>query len=154
MVITRCSKADFDQILNDIVDFWGSDRTLHLHHPTFLYEFGNTAYVIKEEGRVVAYLFGFISQTSSVGYVHLSAVRRSHRRRGLGRRLYEHFIAFVREEGCTELKAITTPTNYESIAFHQGLGMELLGKPNEEGIPVVQDYSGPGRHRVVFSKRL
>jgi len=35
MEIEHCSKADYDQIVGQIVDFWGSDRTLGLHHPMF-----------------------------------------------------------------------------------------------------------------------
>jgi len=154
MDITLCNKADFDQILRDIEDFWGDERTLFLHHSMFINEFGNSAFVIKEGEKVIAYLFGFISQTAPVGYVHAIGVRRSHQRKGLGRRLYEHFTGFARKNGCKELKAITSPTNTDSIAFHKGIGMELHGEPNEEGIPVVRDYSGPGVHRVVFHKKI
>ena len=154
MEITNCSKADFDQIISDIVSFWGSDRTLHLHQPYLISEFGTSAFVVKEAGQVAAYLFGFLSQTEPVGYVHLLAVRDSHRKRGLGRQLYDHFAGFARAAGCHEIRAITTATNSASIAFHRGVGMELLGVPNEEGVPVVKDYGGPGKDRVVFHKRI
>lgn len=154
MEIVNCSKTDFDEILLEITEFWGDDRTLHLHHPMFLYEFGNSAYVIKEGSKVVAYLFGFLSQTGHTAYVHLIAVRQPHQRRGLGYRLYENFTAFAREHGCTEIKAITNHTSMQSIAFHKSIGMELLGSPNKDGIPIVKDYSGPGKHRVVFRKSI
>ena len=123
MEITLCTKADFDQILNDFVDFWGDERTKSLHNPIFLYEFGNTAYVIKDRNRVVGYLFGLFSQTAPVAYVKFVGVRRSHQKRGIGRRLYEHFIEFAKTKGCKELKAITSPSNKVSIAFHRKLGM-------------------------------
>jgi hypothetical protein len=154
MEITLCTKADFDQILTDFVDFWGDERTKSLHNPIFLYEFGNTAYVVKEGKKVVGYLFGFISQTAPVGYVKFIGVRRSHQKKGIGRRLYEHFAEYAKGKGCTELKAITSPANKVSVAFHKSIGMELLGEPNEEGVPVVRDYSGPGIHRVVFHKKI
>ena len=64
MQIEKCSTTDYNQILTKISDFWGSDRTLSVHHPMFIHEFGNTAYVFRENDKVVAYLFGFISQTS------------------------------------------------------------------------------------------
>ena len=48
MKIENCTISDFDQITKDISDFWGSDSTLHLHHPYLVYEFGNTALVIKD----------------------------------------------------------------------------------------------------------
>ena len=47
MKITSCTKADYDQIVTHIQEFWDGDRTLNLHHPMFVYEFGNSAYIIK-----------------------------------------------------------------------------------------------------------
>jgi GNAT superfamily N-acetyltransferase len=89
-----------------------------------------------------------------VGYVKFIGVRQSHQNRGIGRRLYEHFAEFAKAKGCTELKAITSPGNKVSIAFHRHIGMKLEGKPNTEGVPVVKDYSGPGIDRVVFRKKI
>ena len=154
MKITRCTRADFDQILREIKDFWGDERTLFLHHPMFVHEFGNSAFVIREGQQVIAYLFGFISQTAPVGYIHAIGVRRSRQRQGLGRKLYDHFTRFAGKRGCTELKALTSPGNKTSIAFHRSIGMEPTGEPDEEGIPIVRDYSGPGVHRVVFRKKI
>ncbi len=75
MKLMNCSKDDFDQILINIEEFWGSNRTLHLHHPILINELGNTAFVFKKGDTVCAYLFGFYSQTQPVAYVHLIAVR-------------------------------------------------------------------------------
>ena len=154
--VERCTHRDFLDILSDLEDFWGSaaERARRVHHPMFVHEFGDTAWVLREEDRVVAYLFGFWSQTEPTGYIHLVGVRRSHQRRGIGRWLYEQFEARARERGCTKLKAITPPISSQSIAFHQRLGFTLLGQPNEAGIPVVADYFGPGLPRVVFEKQL
>jgi ribosomal protein S18 acetylase RimI-like enzyme len=154
MEVTKCTKADLDQIITEINDFWGTDRTLHLHHPMLIYEFGNSAYVLKKADKVVAYLFGFLSQTGPVGYVHLIGVRKMHRRRGLGRTLYSHFAEFARKNGCKTIKAITTPSNVTSIAFHKSIGMEPVRDSHIEGIPIISDYSGPGADRVVFQMKL
>jgi ribosomal protein S18 acetylase RimI-like enzyme len=154
MTITNCTLDDFAQIFGDIADFWGHDRTLYLHHPMYVREFGNTAYVVKDGDTVAAYLFGFLSQTRPAAYVKFVGVRQAYRRRGFARRLYEHFIAHVRAGGCTEIRAITTPKNADSIAFHRALGMELLGEANEDGLSVMKDYAGPGRDRVVFRKSI
>jgi ribosomal protein S18 acetylase RimI-like enzyme len=154
MEITLCAKADFDQIITDFVDFWGDERTKSLHNPVYLYEFGNTAYVAKEGEKVIGYLFGLFSQTAPVSYVKFIGVRQSYQRKGIGRSLYEHFTNFAREKGCKELKAITSPANKASIAFHKSIGMELTGEPGEDGTPVVRDYGGPGIHRVVFHKQI
>jgi GNAT superfamily N-acetyltransferase len=154
MEITLCTKSDFDQIITDFVDFWGDERTKSLHNPILLYEFGNSAFVAKEGDKVAGYLFGFISQTEPVGYIKFIGVRQSYQKRGIGKRLYEHFARFAKGKGCKELKAITSPSNKVSIAFHKSIGMKLSGEPNEEGIPVVRDYSGPGIDRVVFKKKI
>lgn len=152
--IKHCTKTDYDQIVAEIADFWDSDRTLGLHHPMFVYEFGNSAYVIKDGDRVAAYLFGFLSQTEPTAYVHLVGVRASYRRQGLARRLYDHFVAFAQSQDCTELKAITTADNKDSLAFHRAWGMELTGTANLDGIRVIEDYAGPGQDRVVLRRKL
>jgi L-amino acid N-acyltransferase YncA len=120
----------------------------------FVYEFGNSAYVIKDGDCVAAYLFGFLSQTEPTAYIHLIGVRTAYRRRGLARRLYDHFVTFAQAHGCTELKAVTTPGNNESLQFHQASGMELTGTPNRDGIPVIENYAGPGQNRVVLRRKL
>ena len=154
MNITQCTKADYDQII-DMDDFWKSshiDNLRILHNPIYFFEFGNTAYVVKESKKVIGYLFGLYSQTSPTAYIKFVGVRASHRKRGVGRALYEYFTMIAKGKGCSELKAITSPNNKISITFHRSLGMELLGEPNEEGIPVIKDYAGPGNDRVVFRK--
>ena len=154
MEIRHCTKADYDEIIAHIEDFWGSNRTLGLHHPMFVYEFGNSAYVIKDGDCVAAYLFGFLSQTEPTAYVHLIGVRTAYRRRGLAPCLYDHFVTFAQAHGCTELKAVTTPGNNESLQFHRDWGMELTGTPNRDGIPVIENYGGPGQNRVVLRRKL
>ncbi len=150
MDIERCTKADFDAIVEDHAEFWGSELTLRLHHPTLIFEFGDTAHVMRDGERIAAYLFGFFAQTGPVAYVHLVAVRPAYRGQGLARRLYKHFVALATARECTELKATAAPTNLSSIAFHTAMGMEMLGSPNADGVPVVKDYLRPGVDRVVF----
>ena len=150
MKIERCTTFDYNQILENIVDFWGSDRTLCLHHPLFIHEFGNTAYVIREKGRVIAYLFGFLSQTSSTAYVHLIGVHKTKQNIGIGTKLYNNYISYAKLKGCSKLKAITTPTNVSSINFHKKIGMSLVGNKNSDGIEVIKNYSGNGQDRIIF----
>jgi len=153
--IELCTLDDFDQITTDIVDFWGSDRTLYLHTTFLIHEFGNTAFVIKQDGLVLAYLIGFFSQTENTAYIHLLGVRESFQRIGLGYALYQHFINLALSKGIEKIKAITSASNDKSISFHsKKIGMTLLGSPNEDGINVVKNYAGKGKDRVVFEKNL
>jgi predicted GNAT superfamily acetyltransferase len=152
--ISNCTVQDYDQILAALPEFWDGRDVRHLHHPFLIHEFADTAFVIRDGGQVVAYLFGFFSQVQPIGYVHAIAVRASARRRHLAQRLYAHFVESARRRGCSHVKAITNPSNAGSIAFHKSLGMQLLGEPNENGIPVVPDYAGQGLSRVVFWKPI
>ena len=83
--IFTCTEQDYKQILMDLQDFWDDRDTSALHHPMLVNEFGNSAFVIRAGPKVIAYLFGFVSQVEPVGYVHLIAVRPSTRRQRLGR---------------------------------------------------------------------
>jgi GNAT superfamily N-acetyltransferase len=152
MDIQNCTKADFDFIVGHVAEFWGDDRTLNLHHPMFLYEFGDTAFVLRDGDHVMAYLFGVFSQTEPTAYVHLVGVHETARRRGFAKQLYEHFAAVAIARGCTQLKAITTAGNRASLAFHRSIGMVPVA--GGDAVDVVRDYGGPGQDRVVMRKRL
>jgi GNAT superfamily N-acetyltransferase len=155
MKIEKCTIDDFYEIIRDISDFWGSDRTLHLHQPYLIHEFGNTAFVIRDKGIVVAYLFGFFSQTECLAYVHLIGVREKYQKQGLGKKLYDNFIEIALSHKIHKIKAITKPINTKSINFHtKKIGMRMTGEPDENGINIIKNYSGPNNDRVVFMKEI
>jgi len=156
MTITRATKSDFDEILVNFDQFSQNPSPFvrPLHHPTLINEFGSTAFVIRDDHGVAAYLYGFLSQVEPVGYVHLTAVRRDCRRKGYAAALHCHFCDTARAKGCNAVKAIAIPNNAASIAFHTRMGMRMLGAANAQGIPVEKDHSGPGEDRVVFWKDL
>lgn len=80
------------------------------------------------------------------GYIHFVAVRDDSRKLGLGRRLYRTFEKAARERGAVALKAITSPENEQSVAFHKRLGfIEMIR---------VEDYGGSGRTRIVMRKPM
>lgn len=106
-------------------------------------------------GKIVcSYFFGFNFQTEPIAYAHLLAVRNNYLRHGLARQLYEHFVESSRKKGFMKMKAITKPTNKDSVGFHKSIWMKLIGNEIIDGINVVRDYSGPGEHRVVFIKKI
>jgi ribosomal protein S18 acetylase RimI-like enzyme len=136
----RATPADYAELMGSLPAFWGERDLRALHHPMFIHEFGEHSLVIRApSGELAAYLLGFVA--GSVGYIHLVGVRDTYRRRGLARTLYAAFEE--RARGATSFKAITTPANAGSIAFHRALGFTAT---------VVPDYSGPGADRVVFLK--
>jgi ribosomal protein S18 acetylase RimI-like enzyme len=146
MNIRSMKKADFDNLLT-VIDAWWGGRTIHpLLHPVYLYQFGNMATVAEENGSVVGFLVGFISQTQpDQAYIHLVGTAPEARKHGVARTLYEHFFAEALAHGCRQVKAITSPTNQGSIDFHQRLGFSMS---------MAKNYSGPGQDRMVFVRHL
>src|SRR5262249_44950397 len=120
--------------------------TSALAHPIFFYELGRLARVVEtEDGILTGFLLGFICPDAAVGYIHLVGIHPEHRRRGVGRLLYTAFEEDCRREGCRQLKAITPLGNKGSVIFHQNLGWSLAE---------IEDYAGPARQRIVFTKEL
>ena len=140
--------GDLAEILRNFERFWG-DRDLprYLHHPMFFLEFGDTAFVARDPGRgeIAGYLLGFVAPSGD-GYIHFVAVRDDSRTLGLGRRLYEAFENAARERGAVALKAITSPENEGSAAFHNRVGFTEMTR--------IEDYGGGGRTRIVMRKPL
>ena len=74
---------------------------------------------------------------------------------GLGRLLYEAFFAAAEARGCVLVRAITSPVNRGSVAFHQRMGFQLeRGDAETDGIPFSSGYDGHGGDRVRFIRSL
>ena len=142
--IDRADVSDLHQVLADHARYWGERDLRSLHLTSLVQEFGSTCLVARAEDGIRGYLFGFVTPDRT-GYVHLIATRDDTRGTGLGRTLYEAFTAAARRQGAVRLKAITSPANEGSIAFHRALGFQDR---------LAEDYDGPGRPRVVFTREV
>jgi ribosomal protein S18 acetylase RimI-like enzyme len=144
--IGRVGDTDLAAILRDFSRFWGDREQLRpLHHPMFVVEFGDTALAARgPDGQVLGYLLGFVAPTRDA-YIHLVAVRDDARDLGLARRLYGAFTELAVARGAVALKALTSPGNEGSQAFHRSLGFTLTR---------VEDYGGAGQARMVMRKPL
>lgn len=136
--------GDLAEILRNYARFWG-DREVprQLHHPMFFIEFADTAFTARRDDEIVGYVLGFVASQGN-GYVHLVAVRDDARGADIGRELYETFFRAVRERGATAVKAITSPENDISIAFHRRMGFTNIVR--------VDDYGGSGKTRMVMRR--
>lgn len=146
--VDKITKEDFDQIIENLDQFWGmrNDKLLYIHHPIFLYEFGDTAFVVREGDRVAAYLFGFVSQTDpQTAYGQVVACHPDYRGQGLVEALFYRFGDEARARGCTRIKVLVFPKNFRSLLFHMKMGFEADGEERDEkGIPIVRNYWGQG----------
>ena len=146
ITIELARDGDLAEILRNFDRFWGDREQLRpLHHPIFFCEFADTAFVARKDGEIAGYLLGFVAPTGD-GYIHFVAVRDDARTLGLGRRLHETFAAGAAQRGATALKALTSPENEGSIAFHRRMGFADM--------TLVPDYLGSGRDRIVMRRPL
>jgi GNAT superfamily N-acetyltransferase len=155
MKVRRITKADFDRIV-EVIDHWWGGPIGTFAHPLFYYELGDHALVAEQGAEMIGFLLGFItpntepqgatpSDMTKTGYVHLVGIHPEHRRRGVGRLLYDRFTELCRAARCVRMKALATHGNEGSIRFHVALGWNAQE---------VDDYAGPGRRRIVFTKPL
>ncbi|GKQ34138.1 GNAT family N-acetyltransferase [Streptomyces sp. A012304] len=155
--------GDHGTIVRCVQQWWGDSRTpaqareLSLLLPKlFLQFFSSTSLILEDEAGIRAFLVGFhAADNDEEAYIHFVGVDPELRGQGAGRRLYTAFFQRAAEAGRTEVRAITSPANTGSIAFHRAMGFTLeSGDRMVDGLPLHSDYDGPGQDRVCFYKRI
>jgi N-acetylglutamate synthase-like GNAT family acetyltransferase len=155
-ILRQAEVKDYDPIIQVIDDWWGGRPMAGMLHRLFFEHFQPTSFVIEQDAEIVGFLVGFRSQTvPTQAYIHFVGVHPAMRGQGMGRRLYEHFFEAVRKMGCSEVRAITSPVNTGSIAFHTRMGFAILpGDAQINGVAVTTNYDGRGSDRVLFRRDL
>ncbi|MFT2018433.1 N-acetyltransferase family protein [Streptomyces sp. 796.1] len=108
-------------------------------------------------GRPLAgFLIGFHSpDRPGTAYIHFVGVHPGLRQHGIARALYGRFFARATSARRPEVRAIVSPANKPSIAFHHAMGFVPDGGDYEsDGVPVHRDYDGPGHDRISFRRLL
>lgn len=160
--IRSARQEDYSAVVRAIRVWWGDSRTpeqareLSLLVPRlFLQHFAGTSLVAERAGEMRGFLIGFDSaDRPDESYIHFVGVDPTERRGGLARRMYERFFDRAAGAGRRTVRAITSPANTGSIAFHRRLGFDLEGTSEGDEPPVVKDYDGLGQDRVSFVRRL
>jgi len=148
--------ADYPLVIS-VIDQWWGGRPMAGKLPRLFFEhFTDTSFAAERDGRLAGFLAGFVSQSRpGEAYIHFVGVDPAVRGGGLGRLLYEAFFRAAEARGCSQVRAVTSPVNRGSVAFHQRMGFRLEhGDAEVDGIPVSSDYDGPGGDRVRFLRIL
>lgn len=154
--------ADHTRMVRAIQQWWGDSRTpeeareLSLLLPRlFLQHFAGTSLVLEDGDELVGFLVGFHSaDQAEEAYIHFVGVSPARRRSGAARLLYEQFFEAARRAGRIRVRAVTSPQNTGSVAFHRSLGFELETDPANREPTVFEDYDGPGQHRHSLVRSL
>jgi len=143
--VRQADPADYPQVIGVVDDWWGGRRMAPMLPKLFFVHFRDTSFVAEEDGRIVGFLCGFRSQTfEHEAYIHFVGVDPAARGGGIARTLYERFFAAVAPR--TVVRAVTSPANERSIAFHRALGFDVS--------QVDEEYDGHGEARVLLERRL
>ena len=147
VAIRHAKPSDYGRVIGRVNVWWGERDMAPSLPKLFFLHFDGTSFVAEEGDDLLGFVCGFLSQTAEdEAYIHFMGVSPGHRGEGIGRSLYERFFDEVREHGRTVVRCVTSPSNEDSVAFHEALGFEVER--------VVPDYDGPGEDRALLVKRL
>jgi ribosomal protein S18 acetylase RimI-like enzyme len=148
--------SDYLTVMAVIDGWWGGRPMADMLPRLFFEHFTDTSFAAERDGELAGFLVGFRSQSRpGEAYIHFVGIHPGERGRGLGRDLYERFFAAVRARGCDRVRAVTSPVNRGSVAFHQRMGFAIEpGVAGPDGIAVAAGYDGEGQDRVRFVKQL
>ncbi|MEU7638526.1 GNAT family N-acetyltransferase [Streptomyces sp. NPDC039016] len=137
---------DFDTVVGVVDQWWGRPASRDLTR-VFVDHFFATSLIAERDGELAGFVIGFLSPSKpEEAYIHFTGVAPAWRRSGLGRFLYERFFELARADGRSLVKAITSPSNSRSVAFHNAMGFT-------NSAPIA-DYDGPSLDRVTFTRPL
>ena len=143
--IRHAEPSDYARVIAVVDEWWGGRQMAAMLPKLFFVHFRDTSFVAEEDGVLAGFLCGFRSQThADEAYIHFVGVDPARRGAGLGRALYERFFAAVAPR--TVVRAVTSPLNEGSVAFHRSLGFEVER--------VDEDYDGAGEARVLLVRQL
>ena len=157
--LRRPVEADHRGLVAQVDEWWGG-RAIHQLLPRLWFQhFTGTSWIAEDpDARAVGFLVGFISPDHpDQAYIHMVGTSPNHRHGGLGRLLYEQFIADARARGARRVTAVTWPGNRVSVGFHRAMGFgpaDGPGTQNLYGTPAYPDYDADGDDRVVFSREI
>jgi ribosomal protein S18 acetylase RimI-like enzyme len=144
-------------IVNPVLDGWWGGRKISEKLPRLFFDhFYETSFIAEDNGHLAGFLIGFLSPAKqNEAYIHFIGVHPDYRKLGLARTLYKRFFDMVQKEGRSIVKAVTSPVNKTSIAYHTKMGFECIpGDKIEDGVPIHTDYDGAGQDHVLFKMDL
>jgi len=126
-----------------INDWWNGRQMSDMLPKLFFDHFKNTSFIVEEEGEIIGFLIGFLSQSYlNEAYIHFVGIHPEYRRKGIGKQLYNQFFDAIKQNDRNIVRCVTSPVNKASIAYHTKMGFEI-----EQGNKANQD-------KVLFVKYL
>jgi len=156
MMIRNIQDSDYKKVISVIDEWWGGRHMADMLPKLFFVHFQSTSFIAEENGEIIGFLVGFLSQTKrNEAYIHFIGVHPDYRKLGIARKLSELFFETIKQSSCDTERCVTSPKNKTSIDFHTRLGFEVEdGDTVLNGVSIHSDYDGRGGSRVLFVRRL
>ncbi|MGC9933465.1 GNAT family N-acetyltransferase [Priestia aryabhattai] len=141
MTVRLVKGSDYYVISPLINDWWNGRQMSDLLPKLFFDHFKNTSFIVEQEGKIIGFLIGFLSQSySNEAYIHFVGVHPEHRGKGVGKQLYNQFFDVIKQNGRNIVRCVTSPVNKASIAYHTKMGFEIEqgNKDNQDKVLFVK----------------
>lgn len=156
MEVRLVRSSDYYVISPLINEWWGGRNMSDMLPKLFFDHFSNTSFIAEEDGKIIGFLIGFLSQSHpNEAYIHFVGICPEYRKQKIGKHLYNHFFNVVKQKGRNIVRCVTSPVNKVSIAYHTKMGFEIeKGDKEIDGVAIKSDYDGSNQDRVLFVKKL
>ena len=153
-MIRPISPNDYDYVIAQVNHWWGGRNVMDMLPRLFFDHFCDTSFAFEHDGRVAGFVVGFLSPAhTDTAYIHFTGVDPQHRKQGVASALYTAFIELARSHERRLIKCVTSPSNAQSLAYHQRLG--FVPSKWEGNTPQgIDHYDGEGNHRVLLTLTL
>ncbi|MCP5016951.1 MAG: GNAT family N-acetyltransferase [Ketobacter sp.] len=154
-MIRNLASADYEFVIERVNDWWGGREVKDMLPRLFFDHFSHSSFGYVLDGRLVGFVVGFLSPVHpDTAYIHFTGVDPEFREKGIASAIYKVFIDFSRSNNCKYVKCVTSPSNSQSLSYHQAMGFRA-SKYDSEGLPLgIKNYDGSGNDRVLLVLKI
>ncbi|NJD77308.1 MAG: GNAT family N-acetyltransferase [Candidatus Methanoperedens sp.] len=160
MKIRTATQEDFLEIHKFTAVCLPSENYPEHVYKIILRYFGDYCFIGEENGQILGFVMGIVPQSfPGTCFLWQIGVNPPHQGKGIGKKLLREVEEKLEKKGFTRIEATIDPVNIPSQKLFEKMGFknisEKIGKTIEvEGNLAVQDYYKPGRHFMVYEKRI
>ncbi len=160
MIIRKATQEDFLRVHQFTAGCPPMENYPEHVYKIILRYFGDYCFIAEEKGQIIGFAMGIVPQSFPGTYfLWQIGVTPSHQGQGIGGKLVREVENELRKLGFKRIEVTIDPVNLPSQKLFKKMGFqnisEKVGKTIEvQGKLAVWDYYKPGRHFMVYEKRI
>ena len=158
--IRKAREEDFLAVYRFVSSCPPLEKYFEHFYKIMLRYFQNTCFIAEEGGEIVGFLMGFVSPVhESTYFLWQVGVSPATRGKGVGKLLLKAAENHLKEMDIRKIEVTVDPENEPSLRLFKSSGYMNISRQEGETVHVlenlaVKDYYSPGRHFVLFEKRI